>query len=36
VISPLNLQLRPMRVLDPPILMALLDARRVALEVLAS
>lgn len=36
VIAPLNLQLRPMRVLDPPILMALLDARRVAMEAVAS
>ncbi|MDN3351820.1 AraC family transcriptional regulator [Actinomadura sp. DC4] len=36
VIAPLNLQLRPMRVLDPPILLALLDARRVALGAVAS
>jgi len=36
VISPLNLALRPMRVLDPPLLMALLDDRRVAMGAVAS
>jgi len=36
VISPLTLQLRPMCVLDPPILMTLRDARRVALDAVAS
>jgi AraC family transcriptional regulator len=32
LIGPLRLELRPMRSLDPPILIALLDARRVALD----
>lgn len=36
VISPLNLELRPMRVLDPPLLMALLDDRLVGMGAVAS
>lgn len=36
IIKPLDITLRPMGVLDPPLLMALLDARRVALSATAS
>lgn len=32
-VAPVNVQLRPMRALDPPVLMALLDARTAALEM---
>jgi AraC-like DNA-binding protein len=36
ITEPLELRLRPMRVLDPPVLMALTDARRTALRSAAS
>lgn len=36
VVGPVEVQLRPMRVMDPPVLLALLDARRVALSAAAS
>lgn len=36
IIGPVDVRLRPMRSIDPPILLALLDARRVALTAIAS
>jgi AraC family transcriptional regulator len=35
-LGPLDVRLRPMRAIDPPVLLALLDARRVALTAVAS